>query len=126
MSKANETIQVFVPLNIRKKNGRPKILPPADQLPRNERMQDPHVLRAIGRAWGWRQKMETGQFTTVSDLAAKEKLSDRFVSRQLRLAYLSPEVLRALLVERRHVAVTLQKLIEIADAPWCEQSKRAL
>jgi len=126
MAHINETIQVFVPLKIRKKNGRPKILPPADQLSRDERMQDPHILRAIGRAWGWRQKMETGQFATVVDLAAKEKLSDRFVSRQLRLAYLAPELLRTLLVERRHVAVTVQKLIEIADTPWCDQIKQAL
>jgi len=126
MTPANETIQVFVPLNIRKKNGRPIILPPPDQLPRDERMQDPHILRAIGRAWGWRRQMETGQFATVADLAAKEKLSDRFVSRQLRLAYLAPDLLRTLLIERRHVAVTVQKLIEITDAPWCEQTERAL
>ena len=56
---APDTIQVFVPLKLRKKNGRPKILPPADYLPSADQTQDPHILRAIGRAWGgggaWRQ-----------------------------------------------------------------------
>jgi hypothetical protein len=42
---------------VRKKNGRPKILPPTDYLPSEDQSQDPHVLRAIGRAWGWRRRM---------------------------------------------------------------------
>ena len=29
---SSDTIQVFVPLKLRKKNGRPKIMPPADYL----------------------------------------------------------------------------------------------
>jgi hypothetical protein len=46
---ASDTIQVFVPLKIRRKNGRPKIMPPADYLPSEDQVQDPHILRAIGR-----------------------------------------------------------------------------
>lgn len=44
-------------------------LPPATYLPSEDRTQDPHILRAIGRAWGWRRRMEAGEFNTVSDLA---------------------------------------------------------
>ena len=52
MTKPNDTIRVVIPLIVRKKNGRPKILPPADYLPNKDQAQDPHILRAIGRAWG--------------------------------------------------------------------------
>lgn len=113
-----------IPLKLRKKNGRPKILPPADYLPSEDRTQDPHILRAIGRAWAWRRRMEVGEFSTVHDLAVAEGLSDRFVSRQLRLAYLAPEVLRALVVERRTVGLTLSELVGVAEANWAEQSNR--
>jgi hypothetical protein len=51
MTHADDTIRVLIPLKVRKKNGRPKILPPADYLPSEDQTQDPHVLRAIGRAW---------------------------------------------------------------------------
>ena len=30
MTRSNDTIRVLIPLKLRKKNGRPKILPPAD------------------------------------------------------------------------------------------------
>ena len=83
---ASDSIQVFVPLKLRKKNGRPKILPPADYLPSHDQAQDPHILRAIGRAWGWRRQIETGEFGTVRDLAIAVNLAERHVSRQLRLA----------------------------------------
>ncbi len=69
MTNFDESIQIFVPLKVRKQNGRPKIMPPATYLPSEDRTQDPHILRAIGRAWGWRRRMEAGEFNTVTDLA---------------------------------------------------------
>ena len=78
---APDTIQVFVPLKLRKKNGRPKILPPADYLPSEDNIQDPHILRAIGRAWAWRRRMEAGEFATIQELAEAVGLAERHVSR---------------------------------------------
>jgi hypothetical protein len=122
---APDTIQVFVPLEVRRKNGRPKILPPADYLPSEDNTQDPHILRAIGRAWAWRRRMEAGEFATVRDLAIAVNLADRHVSRQLRLAYLAPEVLKRLVCKRDAVAVTEINLSNCAALPWAEQAKVA-
>ena len=44
---APTTMRVFIPLAIRKRNGRPRILPPADMMPANDGGVDPHVLKAI-------------------------------------------------------------------------------
>jgi hypothetical protein len=121
MTTDTDTIRVFVPLTIRKRNGRPKILPPDDYRPSQDRTQDPHILRAIGRAWGWRRRMEAGEFNTVSDLASAVGLADRHVSRQLRLAYLAPEVLKRLTCGREAPAVTLLTLTDVATLPWDEQ-----
>ena len=57
MMNPDESLQIFVPLKVRKQNGRPKIMPPATYLPSEDRTQDPHILRAIGRAWGWPNAM---------------------------------------------------------------------
>ena len=103
---ATDSIQIFVPLTIRKKNGWPKIMPPANYLPSEDQTQDPHILRAIGRAWGWRRHMEAGEFGTVRDLAFALGLAEQHVSRQLRLAYLAPEVLKRLVYWREGPAVT--------------------
>mgnify|MGYP001326316684 CR=1 FL=1 len=125
MMKPDESIQIFVPLKVRKQNGRPKIMPPATYLPSEDRTQDPHILRAIGRAWGWRRRMETGEFNTVTDLAKAVGLAERHVSRQLRLAYLAPEVLKRLACGREASAVSLYDLCFLAGETWQEQAERA-
>lgn len=124
MSAATDTIRVVIPLTIRKRNGRPKILPPDNVDAQNGRTQDPHVLRAIARAWSWRRQLETGAASTIQDIANAEKVSDRFVSRMMRLAYLSPGVLETLVVTRKPPAISINDLTTVAELPWFEQANR--
>ena len=121
MSGSTGTIRVVIPLTIRKRNGRPKILPPDDVIAREGRNQDPHVLRAIARAWSWRRQLETGAASTILDIAAAEKVSDRFVGRMIRLAYLSPSVLETLVITRKPPAISINDLMAVAELPWAEQ-----
>lgn len=113
-----DTVRVVIPLTLKRRNGRPRILPPedidaADAAP----SQAPHLVRAVARAWNWRRKLERGEVTTIEDIAAAEKISARFVGRTLRLAYLSPIVLEKLLLHRRACALSIKDLIAAADLP---------
>jgi hypothetical protein len=124
MTDSNETLRVVIPLTIRRRNGRPKILPPAEVDRVQPAAQDPHVLRAVGRAWSWRRQLESGAATTMQDIATTAKVSDRFVSRMIRLAYLSPDVLEQLVIHRRPPALSLIDLCAVAELPWIEQRER--
>ena len=117
----DNTIRVVIPLAVRRKNGRPKIMPTTDHAPTEARVQDAHVLRAIARAWNWRRRLERGEASTIADIAMTEKVTDRFVSRMMRLAYLAPDVLEKLLIHRIPPALALNDLMAIADLPWPEQ-----
>ena len=121
MSNPNDIIRIVIPLAIRRRNGRPRILPPEDVAARQARAQDPHILKALGRAWAWRRRLETGEATTASDIAKAEKVTDRFVSRTMHLAYLSPDVLERLVVRREPPAISVAELINATYLPWTEQ-----
>ena len=125
MTSASGTIRVVIPLTIRRRNGRPKILPPEDAGLRDGRAQSPHILRAVARAWKWRRQLETGVASTIQDIAAAEKVSDRFVGRMIRLAYLSPTVLETLVITRKPPAISINELMTVAELPWSEQANRA-
>ncbi len=99
-------------------------MPPSDYRPSKDQAQDPHILRAIGRAWGWRRRMDAGEFATIQELAEAVALAERHVSRQLRLAYLAPEVLKRLTCGREVAAVSLYDLCFLAREAWGEQVKR--
>jgi len=124
MNGSNDNIRIVIPLTIRQRNGRPKILPPDDVLEQQSRVQAPHILKALGRAWAWRRKLESGEFATVGDIAKIKNVTDRFVSRTMRLAYLQPDVLERMLVEREPPAVTWNELVYATYLPWAEQVKR--
>ena len=124
MTQGNDTTRVFIPLTQRRRNGRPRILPPEPGTHFQSRSQDPHILRALGRAWAWRRRLETGEATTIHDIAEAEKVTDRFVSRMLRLAYLSPDVLERLLLRREPPTVSVNALVDATYLPWAEQLGR--
>jgi hypothetical protein len=125
MTSPNDTIRVLIPLQLRKKNGKPKIMSPADDDTSAEQAQDPHILRAIGRAWSWRRRMEAGEFATIQELAEAVGLAERHVSRQLRLAYLAPEVLKRLTCGREALAISVYDLCFLAGETWQKQAERA-
>ena len=125
MCSANDNIRVIIPLSIRPRNGRPKILPPEDVLDHQVRAQAPHILKTLGRAWAWRRKLESGEVATVADLAELEGVTDRFISRTLRLAYLSPDVLWEMLVAREHPAISWRSLVKATYLAWQQQDGEA-
>ena len=63
--------------------------------------------------------------TKSSTGAAAEKVSDRFVGRMIRLAYLSPTVLETLVITRKPPAISINELMTVAELPWSEQANRA-
>ena len=121
MTGANDNIRVVIPLSIRRRNGRPKILPPEDAVEQQALVQDPHILKALGRAWAWRRRLENGEVATAGDLAKLEGVTERFVSRTMRLAFLSPDALERLLLTRQPPAATWCGLVNAASTSWKEQ-----
>lgn len=122
MSNAPATLTVFIPLTIRKRNGRPKIMPPADLVPDyDDKGVDPHILRAIAKAWSWRRKLDSGQAATIQDIATAEDVTAVYAGRLLKLAYLAPAVLEKLLLGRVAPAVSAKDLAGATGFSWVEQ-----
>ena len=71
-----------------------------------------------------RRLLETGEAATIHYIAGAEKVTDRFVSRMLRLSYLSPDVLERLVIARDPPSVSVIDLITAVNLPWAEQMGR--
>jgi hypothetical protein len=119
-----ETLRVHIPLTLRNRGGRPRILPPKEIEVAMDRGQDARLLRAIGRAWDWRRRLERGDVNTIADLAREEGISDRYVSRVIRLAWLAPSVLERLVLRREPTVLSIFDLCGVAELPWVEQAGR--
>jgi site-specific DNA recombinase len=58
---------------------------------------DPKAVQAIVRAQHWASELADGIFGSVDELAANAKLNSKVVRNELRLAFLAPEILDAIL-----------------------------
>lgn len=125
MNQTNDTIRVFIPLMQRRRNGRPRIVAPDPKPGFQTRSQHPHILRALGRAWAWRRKLESGEAATIQDITRIEQVTDRYVSRIMRLTYLLADVLERLVIWRDPPSVSLNEPIDETYLPWAEQTRYA-
>jgi hypothetical protein len=70
--------------------------------------------------------MDAGEFATIQELAEAVGLAERHVSRQLRLAYLAPEVLKRLTCGREASAVSVYDLFFVASDAWGGQVEQSV
>lgn len=70
------------------------------------------LLRAIARAKRWEAQIASGERAGADDVAAAEGLQSRYVDKVLKLAWLPPAVVEALIDGHRLRDVTLSQLIE--------------
>jgi DNA invertase Pin-like site-specific DNA recombinase len=88
---------------------------------------DVSVARLLAKARRWWSILAEGQIS-VAELAAQEGLSRSYVSRVVRLAFLSPEVVEALLNghQRAGVDAAALKETDAVAAAWTEQKRAFL
>lgn len=119
MSEAVQTLTVVIPLSVKPRGGRKAIVTPA--IMEVEAKQDITLIKAVARAFRWRRMLEAGQFGTISELAAAEKINASYVSRVLRLTLLAPDVVEAILAGLQSTEMTLPKLMEGVGLEWVRQ-----
>jgi hypothetical protein len=84
---------------------------------------DNAVVKAIARAFRWREMLENGTHATIAEIAAAEKINESYVGRVLRLTLLAPDIVEAILSGRQPTDMTLAVLMEPFAVEWTEQRK---
>lgn len=118
------TVTMRVPISIRKRGGRKLVLAPdgakVGATPVTRRI-DNAMVKAIARAFRWREMLENGSHPTIAEIAAAEKINESYVSRVLRLTLLAPEVVEAIMEGRQPAKLSLATLLIPLPVCWQEQ-----
>jgi hypothetical protein len=85
---------------------------------------DPALIKAIARGRAWFEELATGRARSLQELAKRDGTSRRYIRRLVGLAFLSPQLVEAILQGRQSVELTATRLTEL-DLPldWTEQHK---
>jgi ParB-like chromosome segregation protein Spo0J len=104
---------------------RRQITDPCNKAPQKHSSRcDPALIKAIARGRAWFEELATGRARSLQELAKRDGISRRYIRRLIGLAFLSPELIEAILQGRQPVALTATRLTEL-DLPldWTEQQK---
>jgi hypothetical protein len=115
-------ITVSVPLKLRRYPGRKVIIGPNGTEgwnPTRPRI-DSTLVKLVARAHRWKRLLECGKHTTITDLAAAEKISRSYLCRVLRLSLLAPDIVEAILSGRQPTGLSCQKLLKEFPDAWNE------
>jgi site-specific DNA recombinase len=86
---------------------------------------DPALLKAVARAHRWFDDLACGRAASLTEIAARAGVTGRYVSRLLRLAFLAPAIVEAILEGRQPADLTAQMLLKRSALPrdWAAQKR---
>jgi len=110
------SITVHVPFRIVRRGGRKEIALPKEA-PMLRRADDA-LVKALARAFRWKRLLDSGEFTTIAELARRDGIAASYMTRVMRLTLLAPQLVEAILDGRQGPEVTLARLLEPFPLEW--------
>lgn len=118
-----QTVTVRVPISITRRGGRKLVLAPDGMsiTAPVARHIDNAMVKAIARAYRWREMLENGTHATIAEIADAEKINESYVGRVLRLTLLAPDIIEAILGGRQPARLQLDHLLRRFPVEWRPQ-----
>jgi len=114
-----ETVTLHVPFRVVKRGGRKEMHLPDGVRP--DRKADNTLVKALARAFRWKRMLESGEFSSISELAEKEGIAFTYMARLMRLSLLSPTIVDAIMDGRQPARIPLADLMGSFSPDWQEQ-----
>ena len=85
------------------------------------RRQDPALIKGMVRGYQWRSQLLSGEVRSVAELARKAGVNSRYVVRTVRMGFLAPDIIEAILEGRQTAAVTFEIFRQPIPLDWAAQ-----
>ena len=116
-----ETVIIHVPFRVVKRGGRKEMQLPGGGV--QARKPDNTLIKALARAFRWKRMLESGEFSTIAELAEREGIASSYMTRVLRLTLLAPDIVEAILDGKQVPEMTLARIHEFPVVQWSNQAR---
>jgi ParB-like chromosome segregation protein Spo0J len=118
-------VVLSIPMTFRRRNGRREIILPqgADGIAAPQPAPNRSLVLALARAWRWQEMLDSGEVTSVDELAKRLHLDPTYVARTLRLATLAPGLVEEILAGKEPSGLSQRKLSAQIPPNWHEQQQ---
>jgi DNA invertase Pin-like site-specific DNA recombinase len=116
-----EKLVLRVPLERRPRDRKEIIIPGVAGAP--ARSLDHSLVLTVARGRIWVDALRQGEYADTAEIARKFDLSEPYVRRMLRLAFLAPDIVEAIAEGRQPRTLTLQRFFNPIPLAWAEQRR---
>jgi site-specific DNA recombinase len=113
----------FVPLKVKRRGVEMRLIINGGDEPRKP---DPALLKAFARARGWFEELASGRVGSLVEIARREGLAKRYVTRLTKLAFVSPAFVDAIADGLLPSQINLQSLMDgrlALPSDWSDQQE---
>lgn len=83
-----------------------------------------NIVKALVTAFRWKALLDSGEASSMKDIANKERLGDNYVSRLLKLTLLAPDIIEAILNGKQPKTLNLIDMLTFMPLDWSEQRRK--
>ena len=116
------TLSVRVPFAVRKRGGRKLVITPDGTSGRPRPRIDSALVKAIARAHRWQRMLESGEASSITELAEAERINRSYICRVLRLTLLAPDIVEAIMDGQQPEGIALPALMRGVPVAWQRQA----
>jgi hypothetical protein len=117
---------VCVPMQLKRRGGRKQIVVP-EGLPGSRAStsaaQEP-LTTALARAFHWQDLIDSGAYSSITELAEALGVDRSYVGRIMRLTMLAPDIVTTIVDGREASGLSLERLVKGMSVVWEEQRER--
>lgn len=118
--------RVHIPLNLKRTSGRKRIITPEE--PEHRSSANDHciayrnaMLIAIARGFRWRKLLDECKYMSIREMADDLGVVAPYMSRLIRLTFLAPDIIEAIVDGREPDGMSIEKLRRPMPLLWKEQ-----
>src|SRR5467141_2292811 len=119
---SDRPIELTAPVAFRRRGTEMRLVLPGVATQNESSRCDPTLIKALARGRAWFEELAAGRARSLRELAERDGITRRYVRRLVALAFLSPQLVEAILQGRQPVDLTATRLTEL-DLPldWTDQ-----
>jgi DNA invertase Pin-like site-specific DNA recombinase len=114
------THRLTIPIELGRQNGGAIVLASASD---RGVAADPALIKALARGFAWFEELATGRADTVTAIAKREHVTDRYVSQLIELAFVDARIVQRVLTGAQRAAISTTRLVFKTNLPlmWSDQ-----
>ncbi len=123
--KGSDELTLRIPARLKLCSGEMRLVIPPEQARDLRPRPNATLIKALTREHRWKERLFSGGAPSTSAIAKEEGVTERYVSRILRLAFLPPDIVEAILDGVQPIDLELERLLKGIPTSWDAQ-RRAL